>query len=130
MTGETVTELTVDLIPLGNTTEREISAMRGNLRQAMLRMRGVAEVTAVQTEAPEGAKGIGEALGALLVGVAPNVVSGVFDTIKAIVGRPGPAMAEVEITAGTVKLKFDPRSVTPADMAAFVERVRPKAGPA
>lgn len=118
-------DITVALVPVGNTTEREIAALKEEVQDAVRRVRGVEDVVPGRSDAPEGAKGLGEEVGAFLVGVPPNIISGVVETVRAVLTRAAQPHAEVEITAQGVKLKFDPRHVSLEDMAGFVERIRP-----
>ena len=120
--------ITITLVPMGKTSEREIAALRARVQGAVERLRGVREVMPVRSDTPEGAKGVAATVGAFLVGVAPEVVAGVFETIKAVLARPAQPPAEVKVTAAGVELEFDPRRMSLDDMAIFVERIRPKGG--
>jgi len=119
-------EITVVLIPVGKTTEREVAALRTEVQGAVQRLRGVERVGPVRSQAPEGAKGVAEAVGAFLVGLPAGAVSDVFDVIKGVLTRPAQPPAKVKVTADDVELEFDPRRVSLDDMASFVERLRPK----
>src|SRR5258706_435525 len=83
---------------------------------ALRRHREVEQVAAQRETAPEGAKGIAEALGAFLVGLPPGAISGVFDLLKGVLVRAPETPVTVEISSGSTKLTFDPRRVTPAQM--------------
>ena len=123
-------EITVSLVPVGNTTTREIAKLRTEVQDAAHRMRGVERVAPVMIKTPEGSKGIGEAIDALFVAVPASMITSLFDLIKAVLLRPGqPKEVEVEVTAIGAKLKFDPRRVSLDEMAAFVKQIRP-GGPA
>jgi hypothetical protein len=89
-------------------------------------LRGVAAVEPVATAAPGGAKGVGQILGAFLVSLPAGVVPGIFEVIKSIVARPAQPPVLIELTAGSSKVSFDPKQITPADLAALVEALRPK----
>ena len=123
-------EFTITLVPAGNTTPREVAGLQDEVQGALERMRGVERVARVRTEAPEGAKGVAELLGAILVGIPPGMMTGVFDVLKGILTRPAQLMTEVEIGAGTVKIKFDPKTVSLDDLQAFVAKVKAAPGPA
>jgi hypothetical protein len=58
----------------------------------------------------------------------PGAVSGVFDLLKGVLVRAPETPVTVEISSGSTKLIFDPRRVTPAQMAELVERVRRSEG--
>ena len=121
-------ELQIALKPVGTTTQRELAELSTEVQETLRRHREVERVAAQREAAPEGAKGIAEALGAFLVGLPPAAISGVFDLLKGVLVRAPETPVTVEIAAGSTKLTFDPRRVTPAQMAELVERVRRAGG--
>ena len=121
-------ELQIALKPAGTTTQRELAELSAEVQDALRRHREVEQVASQRETAPEGAKGIAEALGAFLVGLPPGAVSGVFDLLKGVLVRAPETPVTVEIAAGSTKLTFDPRRVTPAQRAELVERVRRSEG--
>ena len=121
-------ELQIALKPAGTTTQRELAGLSTEVQDALRRHREVEQVAAQRETAPEGAKGIAEALGAFLVGLPPGAVSGVFELLKGVLVRAPETPVTVEIASGSTKLTFDPRRVTPAQMAELVERVRRSKG--
>ena len=121
-------ELQIALKPAGTTTQRELAELSAEVQDALRRHREVEQVASQRETAPEGAMGIAEALGAFLVGLPPGAVSGVFDLLKGVLVRAPETPVTVEIAAGSTKLTFDPRRVTPAQMAELVERVRRSEG--
>ena len=125
-------EFTITLVPVGNTTPREVAGLQAEVQDALERVHGVERVTRVQhRESPEGAKGVAEVLGALLVGIPPGLITGVFDVLKGVLTRPAQPMTEVEINgAVTVKIKFDPKTVSLDELQAFVAKVKAAPGPA
>jgi len=123
-------ELQIALKPAGTTTQRELAELSAEVQDALRRHREVEQVASQRETAPEGAKGIAETLGAFLVGLPPGAVSGVFDLLKGVLVRAPETPVTVEIAAGSTKLTFDPRRVTPAQMAELVERVRRSEGTA
>jgi hypothetical protein len=118
-------EFIVNLVPIGNTTEKEIAASRIEVQAAVERLRGVERVTLVQGKAPEGAKGVATDFAAFLVSLPPSVISGLFETIRSVLTRPAQPPAKVKITADGVDLEFDPRRISLGDMAQFVKQLRP-----
>jgi hypothetical protein len=116
--------MTVKLIPLENTTPREIRALRNEVEDAVRRMRGVGCVAPIHTDAPVGSKGIAEDVGAFLVGIPPSIIAGVLESIKAILLRPAQPQTKVKITAAGIELEFDPKRVSLDEMATFVDRLR------
>ena len=116
----------VRLVPVGNTTKREITILRTEVQDAVDRLGGVERVAPVQSETPEGAKGVADDAAAFLVGLPPGLISGVFETIKGVLTRPAQPPAKVKVTAAGVELEFDPHRISLDDMAQFVERIRLK----
>jgi hypothetical protein len=117
-------ELQIALKPAGTTTQRELAELSTEVQEALRRHREVERVAPQREAAPEGAKGIAEALGAFLVGLPPGAISGAFDLLKGVLVRAPETPVTVEISSGSTKLIFDPRRITPAQMAELVERVR------
>ena len=117
-------ELRIALKPAGTTTPRELAELSTEVQEALRRHREIEQVASQREAAPEGAKGIAEALGAFLVGLPPGAISGVFDLLKGVLVRAPETPVTVEISSGSTKLIFDPRRITPAQMAELVERVR------
>ena len=75
-------DVTITLVPAGNTTGREIAALQSEVQDALGRVRGVQSVAPVRDTAPEGAKGVADVIGAIFLMVPPSVFTGVFDVIK------------------------------------------------
>ena len=123
-------DVTITLIPAGNTTGREIAALQTEVQDALGRVRGVQSVAPVRDTAPEGAKGVADVIGAIFLMLPPGVITGVFDVLKGILTRPAQPLTEVEVTAAGVKLKFDPKTVSLDEMEAFVKKLQPVAGAA
>ena len=121
-------ELQIALKPAGTTTQRELAGLSAEVQDALRRHREVERVASQREAAPEGAKGIAEALGAFLVGLPPGAVSGVFDLLKGVLVRAPETPVTIEISSGKTILTFDPRRVTPVQMAELVERVRRSEG--
>jgi hypothetical protein len=121
-------ELQIALKPAGTTTQRELAGLSTEVQDALRRHREVERVASQRETAPEGAKGIAEALGAFLVGLPPGAVSGVFDLLKGVLVRAPETPVTVEVSSGSTKLTFDPRRVTPEQMAELVERMRRAGG--
>jgi hypothetical protein len=121
-------ELQIALKPAGTTTQRELAGLSAEVQDALRRHREVERVASQREAAPEGAKGIAEALGAFLVGLPPVAISGVFDLLKGVLVRAPETPVTVEISSGSTKITFDPRRVTPEQMAELVERMRRAGG--
>jgi hypothetical protein len=82
-------------------------------------------VSGIYTDAPDGAKGIAEDIGAFLVGIPPTLISGVLETIKAILSRPGQPPTHVIVKLDSVELSFDPKRVSVDEMAKLVKQICP-----
>ena len=119
-------DISVGVVAVGDTSLREVAELTDELREAVGRLRGVAGVDAVETKAPGGAKGVGQMLGAFLVSLPAGLVPAVLEVIKSVVSRPSQPPVQIELTAGSAKVSFDPRQIKPADLAALVEALRPK----
>jgi len=121
-------DISVGVVAVGDTTKREVAELTEELRDALAGLRGVEGVKPVEAAAPGGAKGVGEVLGAFLLHLPAGVIPGVFEAIKAIVSRPSQPPVQIELTAGSSKVTFDPRQIKPGDLAALCEALRPKGG--
>ena len=119
-------DISVGVVALGDTSHREVAELTDELREAVGRLRGVTSVDSVATQAPGGAKGVGQVLGAFLVSLPAGMVPAIFDVLKAIISRPSQPPVQIELTAGSSKVSFDPRQIKPADLAALVEALKPK----
>jgi hypothetical protein len=119
-------DISVGVVAVGDTSHREVAELTGELREAVGRLRGVAAVDAIETKAPSGAKGIGQILGAFFGKLPAGVVPAVLEVIKSVLSRPSQPPVQIELTAGSAKVSFDPRQIKPADLAALVEALRPK----
>ena len=119
-------DISVGVVAVGDASPREVAELAEELREAVGRLRGVDKVEPIETAAPSGAKGIGQILGAFLVNLPAALLPGVIDVIKSIVSRPSQPPVQIELTAGSAKVSFDPRQIKPADLAMLVEALRPK----
>jgi hypothetical protein len=118
--------ISVGVVAVGNTSQREVAELTGELREAVERLRGVESVEPVRTAAPSGAKGIGEVLGAFLVNLPGTLIPGVLEILKAVVSRPAQPPVQIKITADTGEVTFDPKQIKAADLALLIEQLRPK----
>jgi hypothetical protein len=119
-------DISVGVVAVGDTSLREVAELTDEVREAVGRLRGVAAVDEIQTQAPGGAKGVGQMLGAFLVSLPAGLVPAVLEIIKSVVSRPSQPPVQIELTAGSAKVSFDPRQIKPADLATLVEALRPK----
>jgi hypothetical protein len=120
-------DISVGVVAVGDTSHREVADLTDELRDAVGRLRGISAVEPVETSAPGGAKGVGQVLGAFLVSLPAGMVPAIFEVLKAIVSRPSQPPVLIELTAGSSKVSFDPRQISPKDLATLVEALKPKA---
>jgi hypothetical protein len=121
-------DISIGVVAVGDTSHREVAELTEELREAVGRLRGVETVEPLETAAPAGAKGIGQILGAFLVNLPAGLIPGLIEVLKAIISRPSQPPVQIELTADSGKIVFDPRSIKPADLAALIEQLRPKSG--
>jgi hypothetical protein len=122
--------MTVRLAPVGNTTPSELRNLRHQTEVAVRQLRDVNDVSSIYTDAPNGAKGIAEDIGAFLVGIPPTLIASVLETVKAILSRPGQPLTHVVVRLDSVELSFDPKRVSVDEMAKLVNQIRPHNGTA
>jgi hypothetical protein len=125
-----MTVFAIKLIPLADTSPRELSALRSEAEEAVRRLRNVGHVGSIYTDAPLGSKGVAEDIGAFLVGIQPALITGVLETIKAVLLRPAQPQTKIKVEGNGVELIFDPRHLSLDEVANFVERVRAKSNTA
>jgi hypothetical protein len=119
-------DISVGVVGLSGTSQREVAELTEELREAVGRIHAVEEVRPVETAAPGGAKGIGQMLGAFLVSLPGAALPAILDLIKAIVSRPSQPPVQIELTAGSSKVSFDPRQIKPAELTALIAALQPK----
>ncbi|MGF6547617.1 hypothetical protein [Paraburkholderia youngii] len=105
--------------------QREVAALSRELSDVLARRQDVESVKPVSGRAPDGAKGIGQVIGSFLVGLPVEAITGVLDIIKAIASRPGQPPFIIKITRDTTEISFDPRKITPDEVAKLAKRLRP-----
>jgi hypothetical protein len=122
-------DISVGIVGLSGTSQREVAELTEELREAVGRLRAVEEVKPIETAAPGGAKGIGQMLGAFLVSLPSAALPGILEIIKAIVSRPSQPPVQIEIstgTNGTSKVSFDPRLIKPSELATIIAALQSK----
>jgi len=119
-------DVAVNVLGLGGTSQREVAELTEELREAVGRIRAVEDVKPIESAAPGGAKGIGQVLGAFLVSLPGAALPAILDIIKAIVSRPSQPPVQIELTAGSSKVSFDPRQIKPNELTALIAALQPK----
>lgn len=119
-------DLALQIIPLGDTTSREISAASQELREMLERLPGVAQVAPHRVPTPDHAKGVlVDALGSFAVSLAPAVVRAVLQTVQAILSRqPAATKIAVETKDGKFSFEFDPKRISLTELVDAAERLR------
>lgn len=106
-------------------TAREISTLSRELSAALGQFQKAESVDTVNEPAPEGAKGFVEVLGSILMGLPGDAIAEVLHIIRAIASRPGQPAFAIKITRDTTEVSFDPRKITPEEVAKLARRLRP-----
>ena len=118
-------DLSLQIVPVGNTTAREISAASQELRGALERLQGVARVEPHRVAAPDHAKGgLVEALGGLLVSVAPGVLSGLMQALQTVLSYHPATKVLIQTKDGQVSFEFDPKKISLKELVNAAQRLR------
>ena len=123
------TELKLTIEPLGDTEAREVVDLTTGIRKTLEGIQELSDIRPVSDKAPLGAK-VGEvaAVGALLIAIAPAAIEGALNIIRDVLSRSGKPSTKVTIVNGetSVEIEFNPKTITPAEMADLVERIAPR----
>lgn len=117
-------EIRLDIVSEGM-TKREVAALSRELGDELCRRRKAESVNPVRAASPEGAKGFVEVIGSFLIGLPVEAITGVLDIIKVIASRPGQPPFTMKITRDTIEVSFDPRRITPDEVAKLAKQLRP-----
>jgi hypothetical protein len=123
-------QVSVQIGPVGDTTNREISAATQDVRNALERVQGVSSATPDQVQAPEKAKGIADALGKVAVSLAPTAVKAALQALQAALVRQPATKVHIEYKDASFSFEFDPRKVSLQELTDAAERLRRAAEPA
>ena len=119
-------DMTVTIVPLGNTTKQELAVLAGQMAEGLRGLRAVEQVSPVQTVAPDGAKGVAEELGSFLINLPPAAITGVFGVLRGVLARAPETPTKVHFSAdGGIDFEYDPRHTTPEQMTAMIDKLRP-----
>lgn len=123
-------QLSVQIDPIGDTTRREISAATQQVRDALERIPGVDRADPDRVAAPEHSKGgLVDALGGLVVSVAPTAIKAAFETLRASLAGQPPTKVLIKYKDTEVSFEFDPKKISLRELADAAERLRRAAGP-
>jgi len=123
-------ELSLQIIPAGDTTAREISAATQDVRDMLERLPGVSAVAPQRVAAPDRAKGgLIDALGSLALSVAPAALQGVLQLLKSVLASRPQTKFMLQTKDGQVSFEFDPRKISLQEMVDAVQQLRGAAQP-
>jgi hypothetical protein len=77
-------DISLQMIAVGDTTSREITKASQDLRDALERLQGVAQIETVEEATPDQAKGVTEAVGKFLVSLAPAALRAAMQALKTV----------------------------------------------
>jgi hypothetical protein len=117
-------ELSLQLIAVGDTTSREISKASQDMRDALERLQGVAQIDTVEEASPDQAKGVAEAVGKFLVSLAPAALRVVMQALKTVLGPHPQTKVLIQTKGGKFSFEFDPKTVSLQDLVAAADRLR------
>jgi hypothetical protein len=118
-------ELSLQIVPAGDTTAREISAATQDVREVLERLPGVSAVAPQQVAAPDHAKGaFVDALGGLALSVAPAALQGVLQLLKSVLAPRPQTKFKLQTKDGQVSFEFDPRKTSLQEMVDAVQQLR------
>ena len=117
-------DLSLQIVPVDNTTPREISAASRDLRGALDRLQGVIRVEPQRVAAPDHSKGgLVEVLGGLLVSVAPAVLSGLMQALQTVLSYHPATKVLIQTKDGQVSFEFDPKRISLRELVSAAERL-------
>ncbi len=118
-------DLTMTLLPVGDTQAGELVDLAAKIRHGLESLPEVEGIDRVAAPTKGAMKGEGVDLGALAAKIAPGAIGKVLGFIAGVLSRPGAPPAKVKLVDGErrVELEFDPRTISPAEMADLVTRL-------
>jgi hypothetical protein len=125
-------DLSLQIVPVGDTTAREIAAASEEVRDVLERFRGVERVEPQRTSAPDQTKGgLTEVLGALVVSVAPVALKALLQAVQTVLARRASATKVlIKTKEAQVSFEFDPRRISLQELVSAAERLGVAAPPA
>lgn len=124
-------DLSLQIIPVGDTTAREISAASQDVCDLVNKISGVAQIEPHRGPAPDHAKGgLVETLGGFLVSLAPGVIKALLQALQtALAGHPATKVL-IQTKDGQVSFEFDPKRISLQELVDAAQRLRGAATPA
>lgn len=117
-------ELSVQVIPVGDTTRREIAEASQDLRNAVERLQGVARIEAVQEPVGDGGKGVGEVIGKFMISLAPAALRAIMQALRTVLAPHPQTKIVIQTKDGRFNFEFDPKTVSLQDLGALADRLR------
>jgi hypothetical protein len=118
-------DLALQIIPVGDTTAREISAAAQDVRNLVSRVPGIAQIEPQRLPGPDHAKGgLIETLGGFLVSLAPGVIKALLQALQtALAGHPATKVL-IQTKDGQVSFEFDPKRISLQELVDAAQRLR------
>ena len=117
-------DLTLQIIAVGDTTAREISAASRDVRDALGRVPGIARIQPRQVAAPDHSKGgLADALGEFVVSAAPTVLKVALQILQAVLSRHPPAKFVIQNKDAQISFEYDPKKNSLQDLVNAAERL-------
>jgi hypothetical protein len=117
-------DVSLQLIPVGDTTDREISNASQDIRGTLERLQGVAQIGIAQEPTPDQAKGVGAAVGGYLVSIAPAALRAMLQALKTALSPHPPTKVLIQTKGGKFSFEFDPKTVSLEELVAAADRLR------
>lgn len=119
-------ELSLQIVPIGDTTPHEIAAASQELQDNLGHLPGLSRVESDRIPAPDGSKGaFVAALGSLALSVAPTILEKLLGVVSTVLARqPAPTEIVIKTKNGEVSARFDPKKITLDEIADYAKRLR------
>jgi len=117
-------KLSLQVIPVGDTTSHEISEASQNLRDALERLQGITQIETEPEETPDQTKGVGEAVGKFLVSLAPAALRAMMQALKTVLGPYPQTKVLIQTKGAKFSFEFDPKTVNLQELVAAADRLR------
>jgi hypothetical protein len=117
-------ELSLQVIPTGDTTSQEISKASQDLRDVLEHLQGVARIDIPEEPTPDQAKGVTEAVGNFLVSLAPAALRAMMQALKTVLGPHPQTKVLIQTKGGKFSFEFDPKTVSLQELVVAADRLR------
>jgi hypothetical protein len=117
-------KLSLQIIPVGDTTSREISKASQDLRDVLESLQGVTHIDIPKEPTPDQGKGVAEAVGKFLVSLAPAALRALMQALKTVLGPHPQTKVLIQTKGGKYSFEFDPKTVSLQELVAATDRLR------